>query len=202
MEDEYEAGIVIDNGTCMTKAGFAGDDAPRKVFPTVITRPEPGTGRVYVGDSALAIRGRLSPQYPIKRGVLQSWDGMEKLWRHTFDNELRISPEEHPILLAEAPMTTKANREKTTHIMFETFSVPMMYMSPAASLALYSNGETTGLVIDIGGAVARAVPIYEGFILNHAINILDIGGADLTNYMMKLLNADGYSFRSVDDYIP
>lgn len=38
MSDEVAA-IVIDNGSGMCKAGFAGDDAPRAVFPSIVGRP-------------------------------------------------------------------------------------------------------------------------------------------------------------------
>ena len=39
MGDEDIAAIVIDNGSGMCKAGFAGDDAPRAVFPSIVGRP-------------------------------------------------------------------------------------------------------------------------------------------------------------------
>ena len=37
--DDEVASIVIDNGSGMCKAGFAGDDAPRAVFPAITGKP-------------------------------------------------------------------------------------------------------------------------------------------------------------------
>ena len=39
MCDEDTAALVVDNGSGMCKAGFAGDDAPRAVFPSIVGRP-------------------------------------------------------------------------------------------------------------------------------------------------------------------
>ena len=79
-----------------------------------------------------------------------NWDDMEKLWHHMFYNELRVAPEEHPVLLTEPPLNPKACREKSVQIMFETFNVPAVYLAVSQVLALYSNGTTTGIVVDSG----------------------------------------------------
>lgn len=196
--------VVLDNGSGMMKAGFAGEEAPQCVFPAIVGRPKTqsamlGTNQKqeYIGDEAAQKRGILNLAYPIAAGVVESWEDMEKVWHHTFYNELRVSPNEiKGVLLTEAPRQPKANREKMVQIMFETFEVQNIYVAIQAVMSLYSAGRTTGLVTDSGDGVTHTVPVFEGFSLPHAVERMEIAGRVLTTYLQKLLLESGHNFTS------
>jgi actin-related protein len=76
----------------------------------------------------------LTLNYPILNGIVTDWDSMEKIWHHTFDNELHVAPEDHAVLLTDSPLNLKANRERMTYLMFEAFNVPAMYVNNHAVL--------------------------------------------------------------------
>jgi actin-related protein len=196
--------IIIDNGSGMVKAGFAGEDAPRAVFPAIVGRPKHANAMQgttmkaeYIGDEAMQKKGILNLKYPISAGIVESWEDMEKVWHHTFYNELRCAPEEaNGVVLTEAPLNPKANREKMVTIMFETFQVKNVYVALQAVMSLYAAGRTTGLVCDSGDGVSHTIPVFEGFSIPHAVEKMDIAGRVLTEYMQKLLQESGESFTS------
>ena len=129
--DEESSRIVIDHGSNSIKAGIAGEDHPLVIVPTVIGRPrhstinsDVSTQQYYIGNEARIRKESVSIQYPMEHGIVTNWDDMERIWHHLFVRELRIVPEEHPILFTETPLNPKGNREKMAQILFEKFNVP------------------------------------------------------------------------------
>ncbi|XP_013390001.1 uncharacterized protein LOC106158521 [Lingula anatina] len=198
--DYLKTTVVLDNGSGLCKCGFANEDLPSCVFPSVVGRPKYEDiliGRYrdcYIGDAAQSMRGVLTLKHSLEHGLVTNWDDMEKIWHHAFADQLRIQPDEHALVLTEAPLNPKQNRERMLQIMFENFGVPCMYISVQAVLSLYASGRTTGVVLDCGDGVSHVVPVYEGYCLPHAVQRIDLAGRDLTQYLMKLLNTSGHCF--------
>ena len=165
--------VVIDSGCGYTRAGVAGEDAPRSVCATIIgtmRRPSimvdmPGVRDWYVGEEALAKRGILNLRYPIDHGVVTNWELMHKIWHQCFYSEsaLHLAPEEQPILLSECILNPKACREKMAEVCFKTLGCPAFFVAIQEVLALYAAGRSSGVVLTCGDGTCQAVPIYEGY---------------------------------------
>eukprot|EP00029_Vermamoeba_vermiformis_P000868 TRINITY_DN11048_c0_g1_i1.p1 TRINITY_DN11048_c0_g1~~TRINITY_DN11048_c0_g1_i1.p1 ORF type:complete len:806 (-),score=85.46 TRINITY_DN11048_c0_g1_i1:335-2725(-) len=108
----------------------------------------------------------------------------EDQWQYTF-KKLKINPAAQSLLLTEALECN--SRGRTAQIMFETYEVPALCMTPQSVLALYSTGRTTGIVLESGHRSTHAVPIYEGHIISHAVQSREEGGSDLTEYMLQMI---------------
>lgn len=95
-------------------------------------------GDLFVGPKAEEHRGLLSIRYPMEHGVVTDWNDMERIWNYIYSNDqLQTFSEEHPVLLTEAPLNPRRNREKAAEIFFESFNVPALYVSMQAVLSLW-----------------------------------------------------------------
>ena len=75
-------------------------------------------------------------QYPVRHGMVEDWDLMEKFMEQCIFKYLRAEPEDHHFLLTEPPLNTPENREYTAEIMFESFNIPGLYIAVQAVLSL------------------------------------------------------------------
>ncbi|KAI9478357.1 MAG: actin family [Benjaminiella poitrasii] len=217
--DEVNA-LVFDIGSSMTRAGYAGEDTPRVMFPTSIgyiddEQEEQSTAQPtdedsimtdannpslptkdkkrkhFIGDNKINLfRSQMEIKNPLKDGIVNDWEAVEQIWDFTFKDMLRIQPEEHPLLCTEPAWNTKENREKAIEIAFEKFHFPAFYLAVDAVLTAFSVGRATALVLDSGGGVTSTVPVYDGFVLKKGILHQPIAGDLLTEKIKDQLKAD------------
>uniref|UniRef100_A0A4W3GND5 Uncharacterized protein n=1 Tax=Callorhinchus milii TaxID=7868 RepID=A0A4W3GND5_CALMI len=150
------AAIVMDIGTGYTKAGFAGDDKPRVVLRSLVGIPihqpvhDHNKGPDYYIGNSIPNDPWITKTRVVTNGIVTDWDALEMLWHYVFYQELRVAPEEHAILLSDAPLSPITNREKSAELLFEGFGVPALFIAHQTLLSLYSTGRTTGLIIESG----------------------------------------------------
>jgi len=204
--------VVCDNGTGFVKVGYAGENFPRSIFPSMVGRPilraEEAVAEgvelkeIMVGDEAAApgVRPSLDCHYPAEEGIVKNWEDMLHLWNYTFYEKLGIEPSEHKILLTEPPMNPLQNRRRLCECMYETYGFDQVNVSIQAMLTLYAQGLFTGVVVDTGDGVSHVVPVYDGFVPQNLIKRLNVAGRHVTNYLIKLLLLRGYAFNRTADF--
>jgi actin, other eukaryote len=192
--------VVIDAGSDTIKSGIGGNSLPTSIIPSIV-----GTKTFKNEKKELFIGKKFSnlEDIVIQRSIefrhITNWDRFEELLNFIFYQELKISPDEHPIFMSKAISTPPISKEKMIELVFETFNSPGFYMSLSSILALYSSGNTSGTVLDSGFQETHSCPIYEGIPFANLRNCF--GGKDVTENLKKQLTEKNnpLSFEIVDD---
>lgn len=156
--------VVIDNGSCKTRAGFLLEDIPSVVFDSNYIVHD---GKVLFGADNLAAHPEEEVMTVMDNGVIYDFDRIANNWQYvydTIDNGAGVSPKEYPLVLTEPCWNTTKARLRTCQIVFEQFEVPLFSLIKSPLSQLYHSGKLTGLVIDIGLSVASVTPILDGII--------------------------------------
>lgn len=201
--------IICDNGTGFIKTGRCSSNYPEFSVPSVIGRPHPNFAELvdrtidmnaeFIGEQIESRRAALKLIYPMEEGIVKDWDTMEKVWTYTF-NKFHCDRNKTCVMMTEAPMNPKKNREIMAEILFEKLGFIGLDVQIQATLSLYAMGYMTGLVIDSGDGVTHCIPVSEGVVLNHSIQRINIAGRHLTDYLIKLLLLRGYNFHTSSDF--
>jgi actin len=207
--------LVIEHSSSI-KAGFAGDDSPRALYPCNVSRPRISphfkllthgvlsNTYYYVGDEGYCKKGVLQHRLSIDRGYINKkpyhneydgwtpWQDVERVLHHTFYNELRVVPEEHPVLLSYNIGHEPSDYEKLSQIAFEQFCVPSLCFTNPSHMSLLACGRTTGTVVNCG----QGLTLISSFINGQALpkHVHTTSGEYITDYLIYLLNQRGYAF--------
>jgi len=155
----------------------------------------------YIGDEAYEHAKTYQIDQPIRHGIVENWDLMERFWEQSIFKYLRAEPEENYFMLTEPPLNPPENREATAEIMFESFNIKGLYIAVQAVLALAASWTSskvtdrtlTGTVIDSGDGVTHVIPVAEGYVIGSAIKHIPLAGRDITYFVQQLLRERGES---------
>ncbi|XP_046546957.1 actin-like [Haliotis rubra] len=194
--------VIIETGSYQTRAGLAGDTAPRVIQPTLVGR---GVGEksneTYIGAAARTSREGVVLSEPVREGQIRNWEDVTAIWRDVLVDKLGLNPQEHNVLLIAPPSLDPQDKEKITQIMFEKFKVPGLFVANSGVLSMYATGRLSGVVLEVGDGVIHAAPSHEGFLLPKAVTRWAFGGSGQNEFLCKQLSEKGYNLASVPEAV-
>ena len=223
--------IVIDNGTSFTKMGYSGNIDPSFVIPTVISNVDNKNKsnisskadefNFSIGEEAINLLKESKTDkliYPMKDGIIDNWDMMEKFWFKSIYDYLNCDPEEHYFVLSEPTLNTPKNRENMAEIFFEIFNVPGLYICDQARLSIYGIEKVpsqftyqdnsiqekaiksfTGLVINLGDGLTQIVPVCQEYPVECSIiKQFPITGKNINTFIRQMLKERGENIPTQD----
>ena len=122
--------VVFDVGSVSTRAGHAGEDAPKFVLPSLVGQiTEEKTEddmtvestRNIVGPNIHFRRDNMQLQPLVKQGFIYDINSLESMLSHLCFNSLRIEPKDHPMCFVEPNLNTTENRHRTAQLVFEKY---------------------------------------------------------------------------------
>ncbi|KAI9226816.1 MAG: actin family [Piptocephalis tieghemiana] len=212
--------LVMDVGGHSIRAGYAGEEAPRAYFHSLVGRPcveeekpedrdgdtdmsddtsKPSSSSSSSSSSATAgdlVNGTWRPNFKLtpilnEDDLVEDWEGLEAAWSYALKDRLRVDPKEFPILCTEPAWAPKDQRAKMAEMAFETFGLPAFFLAKSPMLNAFTGGKSTALVIDVGGAQSSVVPVVDGYVLRRAIQRQPIAGNFLSKVILSSLTKAG-----------
>ena len=202
--DEVGA-LVFDPGHFSLRVGYAGEDCPKAEIPTFVgISPDENSEAMDIGESAKTKKkfhiDTTSINFPkagmdvgtyMRDGMVTDWDMFEQVLDYSYKKIIQSQSEEHPVLFSEAPWNKKDRREQLCEIMFEKYNVPAFFLVKNAVLSAFANGRSTALVVDSGATHTSAIPVHDGYVLQHAIVKSPLGADFLTGQCQQFLQESG-----------
>ena len=190
--------LIVDCGSGYCKAGYSGYIEPAVLIPTAVWHPQSNNmittddkSNLLFGDKALEAENGVII-HPIQKTKIIEWDDYELFLDNLFKNELKIKTEEYGIFMTEPPLTLKSSRESLTEILFEKFNAPFIFITNGAVLSSYGAFKYSGFVLDCGYDSSTVVPVSNGYPYSSCIQTIDVGGKDVSEFLLKMLVKKGY----------
>lgn len=187
--------VVFDLGSYEIKAGYAGEDSPRVVFPSLVARRKeesPHKRNKFVGSTIFQRTDELLYSKPIQHGSYKDIDGLTMIIDCCFDY-LSVKSSECDVLLCESMTLEHTQKEKIADLLFDRFCVRSVTFQKTPLLGLLATGRTTGLVVESGHTITACTSVLEGKLIDGGTNgkqTMLCGGSDITKALLKNLNLE------------
>lgn len=175
---------MLDVGSYNTRFGYAGEDLPRCVFPSIVAvlddamamEDEAPNERLAFGQDALRLRQNALLFPLVKNSQWTNAKYLACLVKYAKQHILKID-EPMPLLVVESGENTAEAKRQFCDAIFDAaatttdcFSAVYFARTPvAASFAL---GKHTSLVVDIGAEFTTVTPVVDGFVLKNSMCFL------------------------------
>ena len=195
--------LIIDCGSGYCKAGYSGYMNPAVTIPTVVWHPQSNNMITKDDESSLLFGNKAMEAEngvlirPVQKRKIIEWDDYELFLNNLFINELKIKTEENGIFITEAPLTLKSSRERLTELLFEKFDIPFIFITNGAVLTSYGAFKYSTFVLDCGYDSSTVIPVDNGYPYSSCIKTIDVGGMDISEYLIKKLIKKGYDERII-----
>eukprot|EP00210_Caulerpa_lentillifera_P004784 g4567.t1 len=197
--------IVVDCGSGSIRVGYSGEDTPKTVYPSLVGKtvsnaesdPVPFRSGRFVGNASLGFRrDGMEVCWPFTGdGMYDDWEAINELWKHAFEDQLKLNMEEHPLLFCEPTRLTDSLREKLVENVFEMYSTPATFLAKNSVLSSFASGRQTSLVADCGYSGSTISAVYDGYLLKKSVRWSAIGGKLLTECMKRSVDPEGTRIR-------
>ena len=199
--------LIVDCGSGYCKAGYSGYIEPTVLIPTAVWHPQSNNMITTDDQSSLRFGYKALEEengvliHPIQKSKIIEWDDYELFLNNLFKNELIIKTEEYGIFMTEPPLTLKSSRERLTEILFEKFNAPFIFITNGAVLSSYGAFKYSGFVLDCGYDSSTVVPVSNGYPYSSCIQTIDVGGKDVSEFLLKMLVKKGYDEKKIKNNI-
>jgi actin-related protein len=195
--------LIVDFGSGYSKAGYSGYINPVVTIPTAVWHPHSNNMMTKDDESTLLFGNKAVEAengiliHPIQKTKIIEWEDFELYLKNLYKNELKIKPEEYGIFVTEPPLTLKSSRERLAQLLFEEFNCPYIFITNGAVLSSYGAVKYSGFVLDCGYDSSTIVPVSIGYPYSSCIQTMDVGGKDVSEFLIKLLVKRGYDEKKI-----
>lgn len=203
--------LVFDIGTGESKIGFAGDESPVFIFPTIVGRPKynrkiHGLDLDNATQKIMAVGfecngGIHNISYPIENGQIKDWDGIKAIFDYAFENlKLEDDISNYGIVLTDSIYSNKFSRRRVADMLFNQYRIKAFYIDFQPYYSFISKeGLATGILVEIGDGITQIFPCYKGNPDIKGMRRFPIGGLIITDYLMKNLNTQVFNKNHLKD---